>query len=104
MILVSKSQKLQTLLHMVDGGIVDIQYYSSLYDINEFEIKLTQRTILIVIDQEYDYSLSNVPLTQIILGNYEKIGKMKEHEFFDWLRVELEKKVGEALETFEWKC
>jgi desulfoferrodoxin (superoxide reductase-like protein) len=90
---------------MVDGGLVyyddDKESYSgcptcnygSEY-INDINIKLTKHKIHIVLNQMYDYVVSEGDMMEIFLTNNNDIQAMTEEQFIAWLKIKVEEIMG----------
>lgn len=92
------------LIPMVDCGIFDVDCkledypgcetcdYGSCYT-NDFTIKMVHGDIRVLVDNMYDYAISQDYLMKLFLPNIDKIKLMKEKEFFNWIKEKVEKVV-----------
>lgn len=100
------------ILELQDGDIVNIENdrdywsgcetcdYGSRY-VNYFDLELSKIRIKIEASEMYEYPFSEGHMMKVLLGNIDTIKGMAEQEFADWLKVELEKEVGD-LEYNVW--
>lgn len=88
------------LFPMLDGGIVDYKDdmrhipgcetcdYGSEY-INDITITMTRYKIHALLNEMYDYALSESDVMMILLPSYEEIKSMTEKRFAEWFREKL---------------
>ena len=94
------------LFPMVDGGIInyedDTRYipgcetcdYGSEY-INDITITLTKHNIHAVLNEMYDYAISEGDMLKLLLPAYEEIKSMTENQFSHWFKEQLFKLMKE---------